>query len=233
MSTPKYPKEIVLIRHAEMFGNVMDSDDAANHEISNHNFGLTEVGVKQIKHTQSWLVKNYPDGFDAAFVSTFTRTKLTYEALRTGFSQFPNAIQDSRLDEKHDGIIHSLTRQERMESFPWLEKVRKKEGWYHFRAPGGRNGPDVELSIYSFLQYLREFYSGKTCLVICHGNWLLLLMRILNNLSASQINEKKRIVKIPNCCVTTYQATRYGLVLTNTGLVPWKGKISVGETHLG
>jgi broad specificity phosphatase PhoE len=220
----KYPSRSVFVRHAESVGNVESHDGAAELAVPNHAFESTHHGRQQSQITGNFLMEKYPDGFDVGFVSTFIRSQETYAGFG-GDSHFPRPIIDSRLNEKYDGIFHGLTNAEIDRHLPLGQMLRAKEGWYHFSPPGGRNGPDVELAIYSFLDMLNRDYAGKRCLRVCHGNWLFLLDRIMENMSARDIEQQRKTTTIPNCCVTAYESGPHGLKRTLYRFVPWEGKL--------
>lgn len=230
----KKPQRIAYVRHAETIGNITSHDEAALLSMPNHEFRLTPKGNEQAIITGKFLMDKFPDGFDVSFVSTFIRTQETYACFGIG-TYFPRPQIDSRLDEKFDGIFHALTDAEVDANFPAGQSMRAKEGWYHFRAPGGVSGADVELSIYSFTEMLHREHGGKDCLVIAHGNWLLLHRRITENLCAQDINLMRKQEAIPNCSVTIFERQKNGeIACTLDRFVPWKGKIApTVRAHFG
>lgn len=210
--------QVVFVRHAESTGNTMSSDERALFEESNFSYALTERGRKQALcvgeyfHQQNMV-------FDVCFHSTFHRTKETLECMFSRISQeMPrNIIEDSRLNEKYDGIFHELTMAEINQRYPEQIRIRKKNGYYHHRAPGGENCPDVEMRIRSFISDLNTLYEGSRILVVSHGNWFLLMQKILHKMTVDEfLISKERDCK--NCSVTRYTDWNQALPIS---VVPW------------
>lgn len=196
-----WPSQIVIVRHAESEGNLKPSNDASFRNKANHNFSLTDKGRKQAKITGDYLKAKY-GRFDAYICSTFNRTQETLSVMYPGIIP----VIDSRLDEMWRGIWHTMTEEEVTKYYPEERRIWDREGWYHYRAPGGQSGQDVELIIYSFLYHLREFFGGKRILVVGHGTWMIFLWRIIFNHSVAEAEAKYKNDKYKNASVTVLES---------------------------
>jgi broad specificity phosphatase PhoE len=219
-----WPKNLVLVRHAESKGNVLSVDDRASYEVATHDYGLTERGREQAELTGEYLRKRF-DGFDFYYTSYYRRAKETMTLL------YPDAKvrEDPRLAEAQRGIYHAMTRSEITERFPH-ELIRKdREGLYHYRPLGGENWPDVELRIHSFLGTLARDGAGQSGLIVVHGHWLLLFQRLIHHFSIDEALTRYRAGVFENASVTVYrgrsQKGKPRLVLTEENIVPWQGLI--------
>jgi broad specificity phosphatase PhoE len=213
----KYPKRIVLVRHGESQGNVIAKDDAVHPSIANHQFALTERGREQARITGEYLRDQF-GAFDTCFCSSFLRTE---ETLRWMMPR-ERAVHDARLNEWWRGIWHSLPKTVVEEHFPVEKVIQEREGRYHYRAPGGENGPDVELRIRSFITDLRLFHAGETVLISGHGNWIILFQRIIENLSLAETMRRTREHTVKNAAVVAYELAGDRLRQTIHGFAPWE-----------
>jgi broad specificity phosphatase PhoE len=247
-------KNLIFIRHAESIGNTMNQDGRAALEIPNHAYSLTVVGCEQARLVGEFLgasysIKNYyPHWVCEHFTSTFRRTQETWKWIQKGLKPEPQfdydplkiqPVQDSRLDEKWDGIFHELTKKEIENRYPEQLRLRKRAGYYHYRAPGGESCPDAELRIKSFIQeHLAEpFYPpGSPCyvMIIGHGRWFQIFQKIIHELSVEEFLTLKSTADNHPCAVTVYQASTYrsGLESIPQSIVPWKGKVQTSATEL-
>lgn len=196
-----WPSQIVIVRHAESEGNAKTPTDSSFRNKANHSFSLTDEGRKQAKITGNYLKEKY-GRFDVYICSTFKRTQ---ETLSVMYPEVTPVI-DSRLDEMWRGIWHTMTEEEVAKYYPEERRIWDREGWYHYRAPGGQNGQDVELIICSFLYHLREFFGGKRILVVGHGTWMIFLWRILFNHSVAEAEAKYKSNKYKNASVTVLES---------------------------
>jgi 2,3-bisphosphoglycerate-dependent phosphoglycerate mutase len=183
----RWPNRIVLVRHGQSEGNLVTTEDEDYFRKPNHKFALTEKGKSQARRAGEFLRVKYGD-FDAYFCSTFRRTRETMALL------YPNAkpIEDSRLNELIEGIWHTLRRADLIRRYPEEIEVKKRDGLYHYRPPGGENIPDVETRIRSFLADLRIDYAEKSILIAAHGTWMLAFWRIFTE-TPVDIWEDRRI----------------------------------------
>lgn len=220
-----WPKLLVLVRHAESEGNVRNPNERADYGVGSNFYPLTDHGRQQATLTGKYLQGRFGN-FDTYYSSYYTRTNETLSLM------YPNAkvYQDPRLAEGQRGIWHVLSEEQMKQRFP-EELIRKeREGLYHYRPIGGENWADIELRAHSFLGTLSRDCEDKKVLAAVHGQWLLLLQRLIHHYSIEETVAKYKSRKISeNASVTIYESTNVNgksrLKLVEENLVPWKNKI--------
>lgn len=225
------PRSLIFIRHAQSIGNTMTQDQRAECEIPNHSYPLTNHGEQEAFFAALHLSKTLGDRLpDLYFQSTFLRTQSTMNIIQQGLGvrNIRSVITDSRLDEKWDGIFHELSKADIEKHYPEQVRLRKRQGYYHYRAPGGESCPDTEIRIRSFIS--DPSIDGKNILVVGHGRWFLILQKILHNLSVEGFLDIKK-AGLENCSITEYDFTSIG-TLPPQAIVPWKGHLAEEDTEL-
>ena len=219
-------RNLFFVRHAQSIGNTTDQDGRASMEIPNHEYELTELGKKQSLITGEYLRRNYGvRNFSSFYHSTFKRTPETLKIILQCLGlEDVQPICDSRLDEKWDGIFHELSKAEIELRYPDQLRLRKRSGYYHYRAQGGENCPDVEMRIISFLTEYFSTPDNGDGLIVGHGRWFLILQKLLHRLSVEQFLELKRKDECENCSITAYQIDT-DLSVIPSPITPWKGQI--------
>ncbi len=194
-----WPKKLVLVRHAESEGNVLDVRERATSEIATYAYKLTEKGRKQAEATRDWLSKNV-EPFDVRYVSYYTRSRETMSIIQPGLSSY----EDPRLAEAQRGIYHTMTNEEIQKYYPG-ELIRKeREGYYHYRPWGGENWPDIELRIHSFMSTLTRDCAGKNVVIVVHGHWLMLMQKLIEHFSIEEALDRYKKGVYKNASVTMY-----------------------------
>lgn len=227
-----WPKQLVLVRHAESLGNTMTVDERATFDQSSHAYGLTERGRAQARYTSVWLWERF-SGFDARYVSYYPRAKETMDILCPGAKVY----EDPRLAEAQRGMYHCLTRKQLEERYPDELARKDREGLYHYRPFGGENWPDIELRIHSFLGTLARDYDGKRVLMVVHGHWLILFQRLIHHFSIEEALHRYHHVVVKNASVTVYRGAgprwrpwrRDRLELETEHVVPWDGYVAAAS----
>ncbi len=218
-----WPRLIVFVRHAESEGNIRTPDERALLTIPNHAFPLSPYGVEQAEKTGAYLRARF-GAFDTYFASYYTRAR---ETLRYIYPSITPRL-DARLAEAQRGYWNNVTAEQVSTLFPHEEIRKKQEGLYHYRPLGGENWPDVELRIHSFLDMLRRDFVGQRILVVTHGNWLLLLQKILHDTSPEDVVERyKKESVVPNAAVLVYESARRWPwskqnIVFKEQVVPWR-----------
>ncbi len=244
-----FKHDVIFVRHAESVGNTMSQDERAALEIPNHQYPLTPRGREQARITGEYLKSLFEQKEDRSYrvvvphQSTFLRTQETMDIIQKVLGRWSPTVPvtDSRLDEKWDGIFHELSKKEIEERYPEQIRLRKRSGYYHYRAPGGENCLDVEMRIRSFMSDLilkdraHDVHAGKkaSCceLIVCHGRWFQIFQRYFHNLSLEDFLEMKKNSENHNCSVTLYDHYEpgngyWGIPGPNT---PWKGILEETE----
>jgi len=210
-----WPKRIILVRHGESEGNIKSPDDMSFDLKANHSFTLTTKGREQAQRTGEYLHQKYGE-FDSYFCSTFIRTQ---ETLRIMYPEILPRI-DSRLNELWRGVWHTMSKEKICIQYPDELMIRKREGEYHYRPPGGQNGQDVETMIHSFIQQLRFDHVNESILISSHGNWMLLFWRIMLNLKPEEFELRYNNDKYKNSAIAAYERYQGKLYLTSDNFVP-------------
>jgi len=220
-----WPRNLVLVRHAESEGNIRSVEERAHLEVATHAYNLTPRGEEQARITGEYLKARFGT-FDTYYVSYYVRSRRTMQIM------FPDAriFEDPRLAEAQRGIYHTMTHAEIAVAYPGELERKAREGLYHYRAPGGENWPDVELRIHSFLDTLRRDCKNEDVVIVAHGQWELECQRLIHHFPIKEAVRRYEEGEIfENASVTIYQGQEIKgcsrLVLTDENIVPWAGKI--------
>ncbi|OHA32627.1 MAG: hypothetical protein A2928_01850 [Candidatus Taylorbacteria bacterium RIFCSPLOWO2_01_FULL_45_15b] len=233
----KIPKTLIFIRHPESIGNAMSEDERAAHQVPNHRYHVTLRGKTQAKWAAAYVRRMVNDATllppVAFYQSTFLRTQELMSDILLEIRLSRNtAVTDSRLDEKWDGIFHELSRREIEERYPEQLRIRERGGYYHYRAPGGENCPDVEMRVRSLMHDCHEHHKEDTVLFTGHGRWFLIFKRLLYGYSLDWLEaERKNDDSCPNASVTVFETEKDGYILQHPCIVPWKGAVSETKTE--
>lgn len=210
-----WPKRIVLVRHGESEGNVRSPDDISFDDKANHAFVLTEKGKEQARLTGVYLRRKYGN-FNSYFCSTFRRTQ---ETLSLMYSE-AEPIIDSRLNELWRGIWHTMPKEKVLALYPEEISIRKREGEYHYRPPGGQSCQDVEMMIHSLIHSLRVDHPNRDVLISAHGIWMLMFWRIILNRPPSEFELRYEKHRYKNCALSVYERDGKSLRLIVDNFVP-------------
>lgn len=220
-----WPKQLVLVRHAESQGNVLGTDERAKCSLASHLYQLTERGKRQAEITGEYVRKTFGE-FDAYYTSYYARVQQTMRIM------YPDAkiYEDPRLAEAQRGIWHVMTRKQIAETLPFEIERKEKEKLFHYRPLGGENWPDVELRIHSFLGTLRRDLSGKRVIMGVHGHWLILFQRLIHHFSIEEAVRRYEMAVFGNASVTVYEEEKTRgkshLILKEENRIPWENVLS-------
>jgi 2,3-bisphosphoglycerate-dependent phosphoglycerate mutase len=236
-----FQNDVIFVRHAESIGNTISQDERAALDIPNHKYQLTPKGRVQARlageYLKMFIEQQRKYRVIRSFQSTFVRTQETLAVILDQLGVDITPITDPRLDEKWDGIFHELSKKEVGEKYPEQVRLRKRSGYYHYRAPGGESCPDVELRIRSFVQNELLLRQGTPALpngeadgcdlIVCHGRWSQVFQKYLRGLSVEEFLHIKEKSDNPNCSITIYNSA--GKTLINC-VNPWEGVLAKDET---
>lgn len=194
-----WPRRIVMARHGESEGNAKGLDDCSFRDHPNHRFALTDRGRAQACKVGELLRVRYGT-FHVHRVSSYARTQQSHELAFPGVSY----EIDSRMDELWRGIYHTMISEDRLINFPREDRIKQREGWYHYRPPGGQNGPDVELQIHSLLLDLRLNNAGEDVFLSAHGSWMILFNRLVMRKTSEEAEDWHREKHYPNSAIAEY-----------------------------
>lgn len=231
---------LIFVRHGESVGNTINQDERAALNIPNHEYPLTNLGIRQAQIVGEYLADRFGlNAFSHVYDSDFLRSQQTLDLILQRVGNSSLRRRDSRLNEKWDGIFHDLTKEEVQARYPDQLRLRKRTGYYLYRAPGGESCPDVEVRIRSFNQDVLATAQNPNCcvLVVGHGRWHLIFQKVLRNWTVGEFLRRKKEEKQYNCMVAVYE----GAALLDTppnheGVepecsVPWRGVLPEALTE--
>jgi 2,3-bisphosphoglycerate-dependent phosphoglycerate mutase len=166
---------------------------------------LTAQGVWQAQTTGQSLsrVREVPD---LVVVSPYLRTQQTYEAICAGWLALSDVekVDDERVRELEHGPAADKHNDWRVFNTlnPIEKDLRKTEGSYLYRCPGGENVPDVRERVRSMYKDLIMSHAGKRILIVSHHIAKLSMIAELTGLDGGQYKVLDRTDKPKNCSVT-------------------------------
>lgn len=197
----EYPRRIVAVRHGQSVGNAGPHEALLMQGIPNHRFALTDLGVEQARKTREYLRERF-GCFDEYRCSTFLRTQQTLANIYPGVE----AYQDARLNEHFCGPWHTLGQERTLKQYPAEDEIQHREGYFHYRAPGGLSFPDLEVALHNLLIQLRMDASGKDVLLVTHGGTMLALWRILTLGTVDDFERKRTTGHYRNCEIALFES---------------------------
>lgn len=220
-----WPRELVLIRHAESAGNVARDQAMAagapsiDVDCRDCDVALSALGERQAAALGRWLARN-GEPFDAALASPYRRARDTVAlALGAAGWQTVPVVVDERLREKEFGILDRLTRLGIEQRFPEQAAMRAVLGKFYFRPPGGESWADVILRVRSLVDTLTREYGGRRIAIVSHQVIVLCFRYLLERLDEAEILAIDRRADVANCSLTTYRfdddLQRLGLISYN------------------
>eukprot|EP01112_Ceratiomyxa_fruticulosa_P016055 TRINITY_DN4815_c0_g5_i1.p1 TRINITY_DN4815_c0_g5~~TRINITY_DN4815_c0_g5_i1.p1 ORF type:complete len:624 (+),score=120.85 TRINITY_DN4815_c0_g5_i1:80-1873(+) len=207
---PKWPTRIVIVRHGESQQNIAldlcamlqeDIDTLSN--VRDADIKLTEVGFWQSQQTGKYL--STTDRFDVCITSPYTRAIQTANAI---IEQLPYQLKlrkDNWLREKEFGHLHGLSAEQVKKKFPQEYEIRRRDGPYWYRFPGGENYCDVELRLNGFLEKLARDYAGRSVLIVTHQVPYKLFRALIQHLDEEGVLALERVA---NCGIQEYLLDR-------------------------
>lgn len=160
-----FPKRIFILRHGESEGNV---DQRLYSKIPDNKLQLTDRGVRQAKDAGIRIKGVIGNESIACYVSPFTRSKQTFEAVKEAFlSSQLTWTEEPRLREQEWGNYQNPDDMDR------IMEQRREIGAFYFRFQTGESGADVFDRVSSFLETLhRDMKKGRckeNILLVSHG----------------------------------------------------------------
>eukprot|EP01121_Diplochlamys_sp_Union-15-3_P022231 TRINITY_DN9398_c0_g1_i1.p1 TRINITY_DN9398_c0_g1~~TRINITY_DN9398_c0_g1_i1.p1 ORF type:complete len:304 (+),score=48.42 TRINITY_DN9398_c0_g1_i1:34-945(+) len=221
MSSSKYPVDLVLVRHGESEGNLVQEkskkgDDSlwtdefrARHTSK---YRLTEKGRLQAIAAGEFIRNYISRQFDVYYTSEYTRAIET-----AGLLGFQHALWfvDFYLREQDNGIWSGLSAQEKGTFEEELEK--RKRDWFYFSPPGGESIANAALRVERWLDELKASCNGLRVVAVCHGN-IITAIRILI--------EKLKQEDFPKMRDDPAQYLHFGHIIHYTRRDPETGRIS-------
>lgn len=191
------PRDLVLVRHGQSEGNWIQKAHKQNkkihvpkrfYELHTCDWRLTEEGVKQALAAGKWIRENIGEFFDLYYVSDYIRAKET-----AAYFNLPNAnwFINFYLGERNWGILDRFTPMERQEKFR-VDFHARKINVFYWAPPRGESMVELCQRVDRVLDTLHREYSGKRCLLVCHGEILWAFRIRIERLTVSQYLELDR-----------------------------------------
>jgi 2,3-bisphosphoglycerate-dependent phosphoglycerate mutase len=139
--------------------------------------------------------------FDAAFTSKLQRAAETLRIVLRELQQDIPVVADTALNERHYGDLQGLNKAELAAQYGQDQVYRWRRG-YSDRPPNGESIEDCvkRVNPYFVEHILPEVTSGKTVLVVAHGNSMRPMMKHLEQLSP----EETAVMEIGLCTPYVY-----------------------------
>lgn len=183
---------LILVRHGEsewnrrnMFTGWQDVD-------------LSEEGVAEA-HRAGDMLKAAGARLDLAFTSTLKRAQNTLTIILSELGQETLPIvYDAALNERHYGDLVGLNKDEAKKRWG-EEQVHLWQRSYDVAPPGGESLKDTAARILPFFakRIVPELLSGKSVILVGHGNSLRALVMQLDRLSPEQVIELNIATGVP------------------------------------
>ncbi|MBA3867808.1 MAG: 2,3-diphosphoglycerate-dependent phosphoglycerate mutase [Anaerolineae bacterium] len=193
---------LILVRHGQSQWNL------ENRFTGWVDIALTKEGEAEAKHAGELLLGIH---FDHAFTSALSRAQETLRIILETTDQMDVPIdRDQALNERHYGDLQGLNKDETAEKFG-KEQVHIWRRSYDVPPPGGESLKDTgKRTLPYFDAHIKPLVlSGKTILVVAHGNSLRSVVMVLENISEQEIPE----LNIPTGVPIRYQIDSTGKVL--------------------
>lgn len=208
----RWPRELVLVRHAESTGNLADVEaqeqgaERLEIELRDADVPLSSAGREQADALGRFMT-HIEAGRSADLVvsSPYRRAAETAERAVAASGWSANLVVDERLRERDLGAFDRLTRAGIEAQFAEEAERRRHVGKFYYQPPSGESWCDVTLRIRSLLADLREGYAGKRVWLFTHQAVIMSVRYVLESLTEQELLDIDRAQRLPNCSLTTYR----------------------------
>jgi 2,3-bisphosphoglycerate-dependent phosphoglycerate mutase len=183
---------LVLVRHGESEWN------RRNMFTGWQDVELSEEGVAEA-HRAGAMLKAAGARLDLAFTSTLKRAQNTLKIILSELDQETLPIvYDAALNERHYGDLVGLNKDEAKKRWG-EEQVHLWQRSYDVAPPGGESLKDTAARILPFFgkRIAPELHTGKSVILVGHGNSLRALVMQLDRLSPEQVIELTIATGVP------------------------------------
>jgi broad specificity phosphatase PhoE len=218
----RWPRELVLVRHAESTGNLADSEarsqgaERLEIDLRDADVPLSSAGREQAEALGRFMT-DVATGRSADLVvsSPYRRAAETAERAVAASGWSPDLVVDERLRERDLGAFDRLTSVGIEAQFAEEAERRRHVGKFYYQPPSGESWCDVTLRIRSLLADLREGYAGKRVWLFTHQAVIMSVRYVLESLTEQELLDIDRSQRLPNCSLTTYRAGGQGMELVS------------------
>ena len=211
----RWPERLWIVRHGESAGNVARDAaqlaQAARIDLAwrDVDVPLSGVGGEQARSLGHWFAAMNPDARpDVLLVSPYLRARQTAQQIVDAGGLAAGAdgpIADERLREKEFGVLDRLTRHGIEQFYPEQAELRRINGKFYHRPPGGESWADVILRLRSALDTITLHHAGKRVLIVGHQVVVLCMRYLLEGMDEDRILTIDREGDVANCGVTEYR----------------------------
>ena len=209
MTSPLWPAELVLVRHAESAGNLAaKAAEAAGHAVidiaaRDMDVELSARGEQQARALGEWLRERdaIPDG---VVCSPYRRAEQTAVAAVERAGLACTVSVDERLRERDFGMLDRLTREGIVARMPEQAEARGRLGKFYYRPPQGESWTDVALRVRAVLDSLSREFPQRRVLVVTHEVVIYVFRYVLERLREHQLLEIARADPLVNCAVSIF-----------------------------
>jgi 2,3-bisphosphoglycerate-dependent phosphoglycerate mutase len=191
-SLPSMENALILVRHGESEWN------RRNMFTGWQDVELSEEGVAEA-HRAGAMLKAAGARLDLAFTSTLKRAQNTLKIILSELDQETLPIvYDAALNERHYGDLVGLNKDEAKKRWG-EEQVHLWQRSYDVAPPGGESLKDTAARILPFFgkRIAPELHTGKSVILVGHGNSLRALVMQLDRLSPEQVIELTIATGVP------------------------------------
>lgn len=174
--------KLYLTRHGQTEWNALDLVCGIT------DIGLTDLGISQAEELANKLADKH---IDVIIHSPLIRAMQT--AQKVADMCGAPMIADDRLVEQNYGIYEGVSRHD--------ENFLNNKRQFAFRYPGGESMMDVAYRTYQLIDEIKEKYSGKNVLIVCHNG----VCRVINTYFNDITNDDYFEYSLENCEVKEYE----------------------------
>jgi 2,3-bisphosphoglycerate-dependent phosphoglycerate mutase len=239
VTSPLWPAELVLVRHAESAGNVAaKAAEAAGHAVidisaRDMDVELSARGEQQARAVGEWLRERDANPPDGVVCSPYRRAEQTAALAieRAGFACTVSV--DERLRERDFGMLDRLTRNGIVARMPEQAEARRRLGKFYYRPPQGESWTDVALRVRAVLDSLSREYPQRRVLVVTHEVVIYIFRYVLERLREYELLEIAGADPLVNCavCVFTFDAESSMMRLDRWNSSEALATLDAPETH--
>jgi len=206
----RWPRSLLLVRHAESVGNVARDAAMARGEqfidIAERDMDVTlsPRGEQQAAALGRWLRNLGDERATVTLASPYVRAGRTAELALAAAGVNSTVLYDERLREREFGVLDRLTKQGIEARYPAEAEARARVGKFYYRPPSGESWCDVALRVRSALDSISREHAGERVLVVTHEVVIYLFRYVLEHLSERQVLELGTQRQLANCSVTRF-----------------------------
>ena len=212
VSTKRWPRELVLVRHGESVGNLADDEAREQHaerldiELRDADVPLSDTGRAQAEAVGQHLARLERDQRPELVVcSPYRRAAQTAEDALEGGGLDVDLVVDERLRERDLGAFDRLTWRGIEAQYATEAERRNHVGKFYYQPPSGESWCDVTLRVRSLLADLREGYEGRRVWMFTHQAVIMSFRYVLENLTEQELLDIDKRERLPNCSMTSYR----------------------------